>query len=99
VILGRGADEILRKAGVDSLNVFIHASELHRAVRLQAKTGITDATELQKLMTKHDNNRRTYYTHYTGKEWGDLKNYHLTLDSGILGEDLCVKMIIEAANV
>ena len=98
VILGRGADAILRKAGIDSLNVFIHASELHRAVRLQAETGITDATELQKLMAKHDNNRRAYYTHYTGKQWGDSKNYHLTLDSGILGEDLCVKLILEAAN-
>jgi len=98
VILGRGADEILRKAGIDALNVFIHASELHRAVRLQKKLEITDATELQKLMAKHDNNRRTYYTHYTGKQWGDCKNYHLTLDSGILGDDLCVKLILEAAQ-
>lgn len=97
VILGRGAGEIMRQAGIDSLNVFIHASELHRAVRVQAETGITDATELQKLMAKHDNNRRAYYTHYTGKQWGDSKNYHLALDSGLLGEDLCVKMIIEAA--
>ena len=98
VILGRGADEILRKAEIDSLNVFIHASELHRAARLQKKLGITDVTELQKLMTRHDNNRRNYYTHYTGKQWGDYKNYHLTLDSGILGDDLCVKLILEAAQ-
>lgn len=99
VILGRGADVIMREAGIDSLNVFIHASELHRAVRLQAETGIADATELQKLMAKHDNNRRAYYTHYTGKQWGDSKNYHLTLDSGMLGEELCVKLILEAAQV
>ena len=99
VILGRGADEILRNAGIDSLNVFIHASELHRAVRLQALTGITDATELQKLMAKHDSSRRAYYTHYTSKQWGDSKNYHLALDSGMLGEDLCVKMILQALQV
>ena len=49
-------------------------------------------------MAKHDNNRRAYYTHYTGKQWGDSKNYHRTLDSGILGEDLCVKLILEAAR-
>ena len=98
VIVGRNADYILKDRD-DCLNVFIHASELHRAARLQKKLGITDVTELQKLMTRHDNNRRNYYTHYTGKQWGDYKNYHLTLDSGILGEDLCVKMIIEAANV
>lgn len=98
VILGRGADAILRNAEIDCLNVFIHASELHRAVRLQAKTGISDATELQKLMVKHDNNRSTYYAHYAGKKWGDSRNYHLTLDSGLLGEDLCVKLILEAAR-
>ena len=99
VILGRGADVIMREAGIDSLNVFIHASELHRAVRLQAETGIADATELQKLMAKHDNNRRAYYPHYPGKQWGDSKTYHLTLDSGILGEELCVKLMLEAAQV
>ena len=99
VILGRCADEILRDSGIETLNVFIHASELHRAMRLQAKNGITDATELQKLMAKHDSSRRAYYTHYTGKQWGDSHNYHLTLDSGILGDDLCVRMILEAARV
>lgn len=99
VILGRCADEILRDSGIETLNVFIHASELHRAMRLQAKTGITDATELQKLMAKHDSSRRAYYAHYTGKQWGDSHNYHLTLDSGILGDDLCVRMILEAARV
>lgn len=99
VILGRCADEILRNSGIETLNVFIHASELHRAMRLQGETGITDATELQKLMAKHDSSRRAYYTHYTGKQWGDSHNYHLTLDSGILGDDLCVRMILEAARV
>ena len=63
-----------------------------------AKVDIEKGKPLQKLMAKHDNNRRAYYTHYTGKQWGDSKNYHLTLDSGILGEDLCVKLILEAAR-
>ena len=36
VILGRCADEILREAGMESLNVFIHADAVHRAVRARA---------------------------------------------------------------
>ena len=98
VILGRCADEILRGAGIESLNVFIHADDVHRAVRASELLGTTNATEIQRLMNKKDNSRHTYYTHYTGKKWGDCHNYHLILDSGRLGYDLCVKMIVEAAQ-
>ena len=98
VIVGRCADEILRQAGIDSLNVFIHADQLHRAVYASELTGITNATELQKLMAKKDSSRRNYYEHYTHKKWGDSHNYDLTLDSGKLGVDLCVQMIVEAAK-
>lgn len=98
VILGRCADEILRKAGIESLNVFIHADEIHRAVRASEITGCTNATELQRMLARRDSRRHNYYTHYTGKKWGDSHNYHLSLDSGALGYDLCVKLIVEAAK-
>ena len=98
VILGRCADEILRNTDIETLNVFIHADDVHRAVRISEMTGITNATELQKLMAKKDASRHNYYTHYTGKKWGDSHNYDLTLDSGALGVDLCVKLIVEAAR-
>ena len=98
VILGRCADEILREAGMQSLNVFIHADAVHRAVRVSELTGSKDATELQKIITKKDDSRHTYYHHYTGKKWGDCHNYQLVLDSGALGYDLCVKLILEAAQ-
>ena len=98
VILGRCADDILRESDMDFLNVFIHADDLHRAVRISEMTGITNATELQKLMAKKDSSRRNYYEHYTHKKWGDSHNYDLTLDSGKLGVDLCVQMIVEAAK-
>ena len=98
VILGRCADDILRESGIETLNVFIHADDLHRAVRISEMTGITNATELQKLMAKKDSRRRNYYEHYTRKKWGDSHNYNLTLDSGKLGIDLCVQMIVEAAK-
>lgn len=98
VILGRCADEILREAGMESLNVFIHADAVHRAVRVSELIGSKDATELQKIITKKDDSRHTYYHHYTGKKWGDCHNYQLVLDSGALGYDLCVKLILEAAQ-
>ncbi len=98
VILGRCADDILRKAGIPCVNVFIHADDRLRMARAGELTGCTDAGELQKLLSKKDGSRHTYYAHYTGKKWGDSHNYHMTLDSGALGYDLCVKLIVEAAQ-
>lgn len=98
VILGRCADVILKEAGIESLNVFIHADDVHRAVRVSEMTGSKNATELQKLIAKKDNSRHNYYSRFTGKKWGDSSNYNMTLDSGMLGYDLCVDIIAQAAQ-
>ncbi|MBQ7777720.1 MAG: cytidylate kinase-like family protein [Oscillibacter sp.] len=98
VILGRCADDTMQKAGIDCLNVFIHADDVSRAMRVSEMTGSKNGAEIRKLMAKKDDSRHTYYHRYTGKTWGDSRNYHLTLDSGVLGYDLCVKLICEAAK-
>ncbi len=98
VILGRCADVIFKQAGIDTLNVFIHADEVHRAVRVGEMIGSANATEIQKLMVKKDNSRHNFYHRYTGKKWGESHNYHLTLDSGVLGYELCIKLIVDAAK-
>ena len=95
VILGRCANVVLQEAGVDCINVFIHADDVHRAVRVSELIGSTNATEIQRMMAKKDSSRHTYYSRYTGKKWGDSKNYHLTLDSGVIGIDKCVDIIAE----
>ena len=73
--------------------MFIHADDVHRAVRVSELIGSTNATEIQRMMAKKDSSRHTYYSRYTGKKWGDSKNYHLTLDSGVIGIDKCVDII------
>lgn len=98
VILGRCADAVLKEAGIEALNVFIHADELHRAVRVSEMTGVKNATELQKMIAKKDNSRHSYYNYYTGRKWGDSSNYDLTLDSGTFGYEQCIKIIVEAAK-
>lgn len=98
VILGRCADIALKEAGIESLNVFIHADEIHRAVRITELTGVTDPAELKKMLQKKDKSRHNFYTHYAAKHWGDSRNYHLSLDSGVLGYDKCVEMIVAAAK-
>ena len=55
-------------------------------------------SEIQKALRKTDQARRSYYTHYTGRTWGDHTNFHLCLDTGVLGYDNCVKLICEAVR-
>ena len=37
--------------------------------------------------------------YYTSKKWGDSNSYHLTLDSGKLGIDGCVDMILKFREI
>lgn len=96
VILGRCADVILKETGYDCLNVFIYADAIHCAMRASEISGLKNATEIKKLMNKKNTARQSYYHHYTGKKWGDSHNYDMSLNSGVLGYDMCVKMIVDA---
>ena len=88
----------MKEAGIDALNVFIHADQIHRASRASELTGETNPNELRKMIIKKDKSRHHFYTHFASKHWGDSRNYTLSLDSGLLGYDTCVKLIVEAAK-
>ena len=98
VILGRCAADIMEKAGIPSLNVFLYASDIHRAVRVSELIGSKNPTEIQKKMQRTDTARRTFYEHFTGKRCGDSRNYTISLDTGVLGYDTCIELICEAAR-
>ncbi|MBQ4452791.1 MAG: cytidylate kinase-like family protein [Clostridia bacterium] len=91
VIVGRCADYIL-KGKADCLNVFIHAGLESRARRIVQEYGQTDQTPEQRLKEK-DKRRAAYYRFYTDMKWGDARNYHICLDSGVLGIDRCADII------
>ncbi|MDO4617437.1 MAG: cytidylate kinase-like family protein [Lachnospiraceae bacterium] len=97
VIIGRCADAILADEKIPSLNVFIHADMEYRIRNYRERFPNHEAT-LEKLMKKKDKGRKAYYRFYTDREWGDVSNYDLALDSGRLGEEMCKKLIIVAAQ-
>ena len=96
VIVGRGADYILRDRD-DVFDVFIHASMDNRADRIVRLYGESEKKPEQRLADK-DKKRKIYYKHYTDREWGDAKNYDMCLDSGRIGIDKCVNLIIDAIS-
>ena len=93
VIVGRCADYILRDHD-NCLKVFIHAASDKRAERIVKIYGETMAAPEKRLQDK-DKKRKAYYHFYTNMEWGEIQNYHITLDSGVLGIDKCVDIITD----
>ena len=93
VIVGRCADTILEGEDVRLLKVFIHADFETRARRIVEKYGETEVPTEKRLREK-DKRRSMYYQFYTDKEWGAVDNYHVILDSGKLGIDACVDVIV-----
>ena len=91
VIVGRCADYILQDKA-DCLKVFIHADMAFRAERIVKVYGEREESPEQRLRDK-DKRRAAYHRFYTNMKWGYAENYHLTLDSGVLGIDRCVDII------
>ncbi len=96
VIVGRCADSILRDRA-DCFNVFIHADMAFRADRIVRLYGESEKKPEQRLADK-DKKRKIYYKHYTDREWGDANNYDMCLNSGKIGIEKCVELILDAVR-
>ena len=96
VIVGRCADYVLEDRD-DALHVLIYADNDYRASRILGEYGKRDL-KIEKRMKDKDNKRMNYYKHYTNREWGDAMNYHLCLNSGVIGIDECVDIIVDIAK-
>ena len=49
--------------------------------------------KLEDFIRKTDKRRANYYEYYTDKKWGAAANYHLTINSSMVGIDGAVKLI------
>lgn len=96
VIVGRNADYILKDRN-DVLDVFIHAEPEFRADRIVRLYGESEKSPMARLAEK-DKRRQINYEHYTGLSWGSAQNYDICLDSGRLGIENCVDIIVRLYN-
>ena len=96
VIIGRNADFIL-KDRKDVLNVFIHGSIPEKVRRICSLYNVTEVDAI-KMINDIDKRRRTNYNFYTEQKWGMAKNYTLSLNSSVLGYDMCQKIIMDCAK-
>ena len=92
VIVGRCADYILRDRA-DCLTAFIHASMDYRANRIVSVYGERPESPEQRIREK-DKRRAAYHRFYTDMKWGDAKNHMIALDSGRIGLERCVEVLV-----
>lgn len=98
VIVGRCSDYILQSQKIKALNVLIHSDMKYRIERVLERYGEIEGVDILKRIKKKDKQRKSYYKYYTDQNWGEYKNYDLALDSGTVGVDTCVKLIVELAK-
>jgi cytidylate kinase len=91
IIVGRCADYILKESA-DCLRVFIHSDFKSRSKRIVEQYGDRRESPEKRLKDK-DKRRAAYYQFYTDMKWGAVQNYHITLDSGVLGIEKCVEIL------
>lgn len=96
VIVGRCADYVLRERK-DVLNVFVYADKKYRAERIVKQYGESEL-EPEKRLADKDKKRKLNYKYFTEQEWGKRQNYHLSIDSGFLGIEKSVALIIDAVG-
>ena len=94
VIVGRCADYILKERD-DCMNVFIHSSAENRIKRITQIYG-DEIKSPEKRLKEMDKKRRVYCRNFTGNDWGNIHNYHLSIDSGFYGIEKSSEIIINA---
>ena len=97
ILVGRCADYVLRDHD-NVLNVFVRAPEEDRMERIIEYNHV-DPMKAEEILKKTDKQRASYYNYYATGSWGDVNNYHLCLDSGVLGYSGCVEVILKAVEV
>ena len=91
VVVGRCADYVLRDEK-NVVNVFLKADmelRIERAIERGA-----EPSRAQDIVKRRDKERASYYNYYATTTWGDVNNYDLCLDTGKVGYDGAVDMII-----
>lgn len=97
VFVGRCADYALTDYP-NKVTVFITGEEQDKIAHLMELHQV-NASKAKDIMVKTDKNRSSYYNYYSGRKWGDARNYDLCINSSHIGIDNAVALISEFARM
>ena len=98
VIIGRGGFHIL-KDRPDTIHIFVHAPLDYRIAMIMKEQKIADEKEAQKMIEESDHERTKFIRDMVSADWCDARNYHLCIDSSVIGLPDCVKMITQLVSI
>lgn len=91
IIIGRCADYIL-KDYENVVRVFVHAP-LEACINNVREFTNNPEKDIEKQIASIDKHQSDYYKYYTKRDWEDVKNYDLCLNSSHLGFQKCVDIV------
>ncbi len=97
VFVGRCADYVLEKAGLERLSLFISAPFRNRVKRKMELMG-EEEKKITALVRKIDHQRKNYYNFYTQSNWGKIDNYDFCINSATLGVEQTAVILKEFIN-
>lgn len=97
VIIGRCAFHVL-KDHPNKLSVFLYADKELRIKRVQELHQISES-EAKEMVDRTDKERARFIEEHSGKDWMHLSQYDLCIDTGKLGLENCVKLILNYVEI
>src|SRR5690348_11387777 len=96
VFVGRGAQCLLANRR-DSLHVFCYAARPKLVEGAIQRLGVA-AKDAERVVAEMNRNREQYVRRHFNREWKDVSNYNLCVDTGWLGLDGAAELIVELAR-
>jgi cytidylate kinase len=96
VMVGRAAAAVLASER-DAIHVRLVASYEYRVKIAISELGLSQE-EAQSTVDERDTNRELYHKEMFGRDWNDPVNYHMVLNTELLGADGAADLIIARAR-
>lgn len=96
VLVGRAAPAVLARQ-LDSLHVQLVAPRLQRIQAAAERLGM-DPAKAAEILDETDKMRARYLRQFYRRDWYDPVNYHMVLNTGVLGYDGATQVIVGEAG-
>ena len=96
IIVGRLASYYLRNQP-GCFHVFVHGDKAYRIRHFREENNMERNAAIQEL-ERRDLERNRHYKFYTGMNYGEYHNYHLSIDSSVYGSQQTADIIQDAAE-
>jgi CMP/dCMP kinase len=93
VIIGRCGCHILQ-GHPKRLSIYLHSDMAFRKERIQKLKDLSEKAA-EKVIVQSDKARSLYYQTFTGKQWADTRQYDLSINTGKIGLDKSVELVLQ----